>query len=198
MAIAISPPHLPPPRSVPSLPSSQTLTLTLTLRRRRSLPLFSPRSKPSSSSPVQRSHLRSLPLSQIEPFVVSEWEPILKGWICSAMAVYCLSRTVPCVGRLPSVLCEVGSDRMVSEGLRLAALAGARSAAAYLQHAFLWEAALRSACGIRVHIFDRVLMRDLGFFEGSGSVPTGDVAFRITSEASDVADTVYALLNVRF
>lgn len=87
---------------------------------------------------------------------------------------------------------------MVSEGLRLAALAGARSAAAYLQHAFLWEAALRSAYGIRVHIFDRVLMRDLGFFEGSGSVPTGDVAFRITSEASDVADTVYALLNVRF
>ncbi|OAY73818.1 ABC transporter B family member 29, chloroplastic [Ananas comosus] len=193
MAIAISYPHLPRPRSVPSLPYSQTLTLTL--RRRRSLPLFSPRSKPSSSSPVQRSHLRSLPLSQIEPFVVSEWEPILKGWICSAMAVYCLSRTVPCVGHLPSVLCEIGSDRMVSEGLRLAALAGARSAAAYLQHAFLWEAALRSAYGIRVHIFDRVLMRDLGFFEGSGSVPTGDVAFRITSEASDVADTVYALLN---
>lgn len=34
-----------------------------------------------------------------------------------------------------------------------------------------------------------------GFFEGGGAVSSGDVAYRITAEAADVADTLYALLN---
>ncbi|KAF6137323.1 hypothetical protein GIB67_036360 [Kingdonia uniflora] len=46
--------------------------------------------------------------------------------------------------------------------------------------------------------FERVLKRDLRFFEGGSGVSAGDIAYRITSEASDVADTVYALLNVSF
>lgn len=45
-------------------------------------------------------------------------------------------------------------------------------------------------------MFDRVLQRDLGFFEGNDGVPAGDIAHRITAEAADVADTLYALLNV--
>lgn len=71
----------------------------------------------------------------------------------------------------------------------------ARCAASYLQQAFLWEAALRSAYRVRAQVFDRVLQRDLGFFEGKDGVPAGDVAYRITTEASDVADTMYAILN---
>ncbi|XP_026660073.1 ABC transporter B family member 29, chloroplastic isoform X2 [Phoenix dactylifera] len=138
----------------------------------------------------------SSPLFEIAPFLRSEWEPILKGWICSAVSVYCLSSAVPRVGRFPSVIAAgIGSNRMVREGLALAALAGARSVTGYLQQAFLWEAAVKSVYKIRVHVFDRVLQRDLGFFEGNDGVPAGDVAYRITAEASDVADTVCALLN---
>ncbi|XP_073012956.1 ABC transporter B family member 29, chloroplastic isoform X2 [Typha latifolia] len=206
MAVAPSSP------SIGVLPS-KTLTLPkiLTLSRSRTNLLFSqfPKSFSSSvfplSSRLEFSHAQvfpssspfslSSPLSHIEPFILSEWEPILKGWICGAVSVYCLSRTVPCVGRLPCFLRETGSDRVIREGLILAVLAATRCVAAYLQQAFLWEASLRSAYRVRAHVFDRVLERDLGFFEGNAGVPAGDVAFRITSEASDVADTVYALLN---
>jgi ABC-type multidrug transport system fused ATPase/permease subunit len=50
---------------------------------------------------------------------------------------------------------------------------------------------------IRCHVFERVLERDLSFFEcGAGSVSAGDITYRITAEAADVADTVHAVLNV--
>lgn len=88
------------------------------------------------------------------------------------------------------------SDRWIKDGLMLAMLLLIRSAVNYWQQAFLWEAALNSVCRIRAYVFDRVLKRDLGFFEGSGVVSTGDIAYRVTAEAADVADTVYALLNV--
>lgn len=77
----------------------------------------------------------------------------------------------------------------------LSALVFVRAAASYWQQAFLWEAALNSACQIRRYVFDMVLKRDLGYFEGSGRVPTGDIAYRITAEAEDVAETIFALLN---
>ena len=38
--------------------------------------------------------------------------------------------------------------------------------------------------------------RCLGFFEGGKGSSVGDVAYRITVEASDMADTVYVILNV--
>lgn len=71
-----------------------------------------------------------------------------------------------------------------------------RVAANYLQQACLWDAALNCAYRIRVHVFDRVLQRDLGFFEGGNGISPGDVAYRITAEAEDVADAVHSLLNV--
>lgn len=81
--------------------------------------------------------------------------------------------------------------------MALCLLAVARVVGCYWQQAFLWDAALRAACEIRVKVFRKVLERDLEFFEGrNGSVLAGDVAYRITAEASDVADTLYALLNV--
>ncbi|KHN46016.1 ABC transporter B family member 29, chloroplastic, partial [Glycine soja] len=51
----------------------------------------------------------------------------------------------------------------------------------YAQHALLWEAALGAVYDLRLH-----------FFEG---VSAGDVAYRITAEASDLAVTLYTLLN---
>lgn len=78
----------------------------------------------------------------------------------------------------------------------MAVLVLARLVSCYWQQAFLWDAALSAAYEIRVQVFKRVLERDLGFFEGSGGVSAGDIAYRITAEASDVADTVYSLLNV--
>lgn len=49
---------------------------------------------------------------------------------------------------------------------------------------------------MRVFVFVTVLEKELGFFEGSDGVSSGDIAYRITAEASDVADTLFALLNV--
>lgn len=70
-----------------------------------------------------------------------------------------------------------------------------RIVASYLQQAFLWDAALNCAYKIRVYVFNRVLQRDLGFFESGKGISPGDVAYRITGEAEDVADTVHSLLN---
>lgn len=68
--------------------------------------------------------------------------------------------------------------------------------ACYWQQAFLWEASLRTVCQMRVFVFETVLEKELGFFEGNDGVSSGDIAYRITAEASDVADTLFALLNV--
>lgn len=70
-----------------------------------------------------------------------------------------------------------------------------RLIATYAQHALLWEASLNAVYDVRVHVFDRVLNRELAFFEANDAVSTGDIAYRITAEASDLAVTLYALLN---
>lgn len=85
---------------------------------------------------------------------------------------------------------------MREEGLVLGGLFIVRLIASYGQQAFLWEAALNAVYKLRVHVFDRVLERELGYFEGKDGVSAGDIAYRITAEASAVADTLYAVLNV--
>ncbi|TVU01753.1 hypothetical protein EJB05_52747, partial [Eragrostis curvula] len=143
-------------------------------------------------------------LAEVFPYVAAEWATIAKGWACAAAAVYCLSRAVPAAGRLPRALAAYGG-RVASEGaaaeavartgLALAGFASARAAAAYAQQALLWEAALRAAARLRERAFERLLERDLAFFEGRGGVAAGDIAHRITDEADDVADAVYSVLN---
>lgn len=131
-------------------------------------------------------------LDSVKPYVQSEWKTIVKGWICSAVSVYSLSRIVPRVGNLSAVM---NVERLRQEGLMIGVLFLVRLVSNYLQQSFLWEASLRSVYKMRVFVFERVLQRDLGFFEGSSGKSVGDVAYRITAEASDVADTIYALLN---
>ncbi|KAI3788147.1 hypothetical protein L2E82_00841 [Cichorium intybus] len=131
-------------------------------------------------------------LDSVKPYVQSEWKTIVKGWICSAVSVYSLSRIVPRVGNLSAVM---NVDRLRQESLVIGVLFLVRLVSNYLQQSFLWEASLRSVYKMRVFVFERVLQRDLGFFEGSSGKSVGDVAYRITAEASDVADTIYALLN---
>ncbi|KAM0861271.1 hypothetical protein ACQ4PT_046008 [Festuca glaucescens] len=139
------------------------------------------------------------PLSEVFPYVAAEWRTIAKGWACAAAAVYCLSRTVPAAGRLPRALAAGvggGVSAEVSRGVvALAALASARAAAAYVQQALLWEAALRAVGRLRERAFERLLARDLAFFDGRAGMAAGDIAHRITDEADDVADAVYSVLN---
>uniref|UniRef100_A0A0E0KQB7 ABC transporter domain-containing protein n=1 Tax=Oryza punctata TaxID=4537 RepID=A0A0E0KQB7_ORYPU len=132
------------------------------------------------------------------PYVAAEWKTIVKGWACAAAAVYCLSRAVPAAGRLPRALaaCGGGAAEALKGGVALAGLAAARSAAAYVQQALLWEAALRAAARLRERAFEGVLARDLAFFDGRGGLSAGDIAHRITDEADDVADAVYSVLNI--
>nr|CAB3486989.1 unnamed protein product [Digitaria exilis] len=153
----------------------------------------------SSSPPVP-----PYPLAEVFPYISAEWETISKGWACAAAAVFCLSRAVPAAGRLPRALAAAGGgagaraavDVAARGGLALAAFASARAAAAYAQQALLWEAALRAAGRLRERAFERLLERDLAFFEGRGGVAAGDVAHRIVDEADDVADAVFSVLNV--
>jgi putative ABC transport system ATP-binding protein len=134
--------------------------------------------------------------------VAAEWPTIAKGWACAAAAVYCLSRTVPAAGSLPRALAAGvggGVSAEVSRGVvALAALASARAAASYVQQALLWEAALRAVGRLRERAFERLLARDLAFFDGRAGMAAGDIAHRITDEADDVSDAVYSVLNVRF
>ncbi|PKA62375.1 ABC transporter B family member 29, chloroplastic [Apostasia shenzhenica] len=184
----------------PSISASKSLTL-YSSNRSFHFPLSFPSSPYESFGRLSLGHrlrcpsLASSSLFQIKPYLQSEWECILKGWICSTLSVYCLALAVPKAGWLPSSLTSLEAERVVGRGMALAALAVARSAANYLQQAFLWEAAMGTAYRIRAYVFGRVLERDLAFFEGNEGVVVGDLAHRLTSEAMDVADTVYALLN---
>ncbi|XP_028119549.1 ABC transporter B family member 29, chloroplastic isoform X2 [Camellia sinensis] len=160
------------------------------------------------TSPIQSSASHTTPspsnrlspplssLGSIAPYVQSQWKPILAGWLCSAVSVYSLSLMVPKIGKFSAVMSAVDAVRLREEALLLGAMAMVRLVANYWQQAFLWDAALKAVFEIRVFVFERVLKRDLGFFEGGGGVSGGDIAYRITAEASDVADTIYALLDV--
>ncbi|KAK6139947.1 hypothetical protein DH2020_026323 [Rehmannia glutinosa] len=134
-------------------------------------------------------------LTALKPYLQSEWRPILSGWLCSAISVYSLSRIVPLTGKLSSVMATANLTSLRNEGLVLGVLLLTRVVAKYLQEAFLWEAALSCVYKVRVYVFNRVLQRDLGFFESEKGILPGDVAYRITAEAEDIADTVYSLLN---
>ncbi|KAD3336360.1 hypothetical protein E3N88_31879 [Mikania micrantha] len=149
--------------------------------------------KPHRFNSISCSLNLSPSLDSIKPYVQSEWKTIVNGWICSAVSVYSLSRIVPRVGRLSGVT-SVG--RLRRECVVIGVLFLVRLVSNYFQQSLLWEAALRSVYRIRVCVFERVLQRDLGFFEGGSGKSVGDVAYRITAEASDTADTIYALLNV--
>uniref|UniRef100_I1PL25 ABC transporter domain-containing protein n=1 Tax=Oryza glaberrima TaxID=4538 RepID=I1PL25_ORYGL len=197
------------PTPMPHTPiSSQTLTLAPHVSRRRcggsvrARTLALPATPASACSfRLRATAARDSPLPSLFdeafPFVAVEWRTIVKGWACAAAAVYCLSRAVPAAGRLPRALaaCGGGAAEAFKGGFALAGLAAARSAAAYVQQALLWEAALRAAGRLRERAFEGVLARDLAFFEGSGGLSAGDIAHRITDEADDVADAVYSVLN---
>ncbi|PWA90638.1 AAA+ ATPase domain-containing protein [Artemisia annua] len=130
--------------------------------------------------------------TSIKPFVESEWKTIASGWLFSAVSVYSLSRIVPCVGKCSAAM---SLERLKSDGLVIGVLFLVRLVSSYLQQSLLWEASLRAVYKMRVSVFEKVLKRELGFFEGGKGSSVGDVAYRITAEASDVADTVYAVLN---
>ncbi|KAH9674558.1 ABC transporter B family member 29 [Citrus sinensis] len=139
------------------------------------------------------SHLpSSKPLSLIKPYVQSHYKPIIAGWLCSVVSVFSLSKIIPKIATLSSNLCV---NKLKSDGWILGVFVLARLVATYWQQAFLWDAALGAVYDVRVTVFEKVLQRELSFFEGVSGVSSGDIAFRITAEANDVADAVYALLN---
>ncbi|CAL5207407.1 unnamed protein product [Lathyrus oleraceus] len=127
----------------------------------------------------------------LKPHLISQKKPILYGWLCSAISVYSLSNLLSKFSAITTATTTVD----VSQGFALGGLVLVRLIATYAQHALLWEASLNAVCDVRVHVFDRVLQRELAYFEANDAVSTGDIAYRITAEASDLALTLYALLN---
>ncbi|KAJ0785218.1 putative bacterial ABC-type protein transporter [Helianthus annuus] len=181
-------PHPSFPKFTPINPNRFTLT--------NNRPLFNHLKPPNSTSiPCSSSsslHPIPTPLTSLKPYVQSEWKTIINGWICSAVSVYTLSKIVPKVGKLSAV---TSVEQLRTEGLVIGGLWLVRLVANYMQQSLIWEAALKSVYRVRVYVFERVLRRELGFWEGGEGKMVGDVSYRITAEGSDVADTVFALLN---
>ncbi|XP_031247214.1 ABC transporter B family member 29, chloroplastic-like [Pistacia vera] len=147
----------------------------------------------ASLKPLNSPKLSSL--SSIKPYIEAQYKPILAGWLCSLVSVYSLSKSIPKIGTFSSSISKLSVTQLRNEGLVLGVFVLARLVATYWQQAFLWEAALSGVHDLRVNVFEKVLQRDLAFFEGGSGVLAGDIACRITSEANDVADAIYALLN---
>ncbi|KAK2974249.1 hypothetical protein RJ640_016735 [Escallonia rubra] len=192
-------------RLIITLPNQPPSLYHLKLNRTPTNPITPrPKTPPKTLTPIKSSTPATpLPISNsfstlrsIKPYLQSQHQSILKAYLCSAVSVYSLSQIIPRIGTFSTLMSStIDAVRLRNEGSALAVLFLVKTAATYLQQAFLWEAALSSVHRIRVHVFERVLRRDLGFFEGGDGVSSGDIAYRITAEASDVADTVYAVLN---
>ncbi|KAK7345328.1 hypothetical protein VNO77_15930 [Canavalia gladiata] len=123
----------------------------------------------------------------LKPYILSQHKPILCGWLCSAISVYSLSNLLSKFSKIATI--------NAPDTLPLAALLVARLIATYAQHALLWEASLNAVYNLRLHVFDRVLRKELAYFEANDALSAGDIAYRITAEASDLAVTLYTLLN---
>ncbi|RYR71360.1 hypothetical protein Ahy_A02g005628 isoform C [Arachis hypogaea] len=159
-------------------------------------PLSSTRIHSSTTSITKNSSntKKNETLRFLQPFLISNRKPIILGWLCSAISVFSLSQLVSRLGKFSNA--AIDGPQLRSQGLILLCLVAARLVSGYGQHALLWDAALKTVYEVRVHVFDRVLERELGYFEGrEGGASAGDIAYRITAEASDVADTVYSVLN---
>ena len=173
-----------------------------TLRNAKLLPLrlpitiLSSNKYPSNPKTSFKTHSLSHTIQFLKPYVLSEHKTIILGWICSAISVFSLSKIVSLVGKIPATINSIDTIRLKSEGLVLGCLVVARLVATYGQQALLWNAALKAVYKLRLHVFDRLLERELGFFEGKDGLSSGDIAYRITAEASNVADTLYAVFNV--
>lgn len=152
----------------------------------------------TNNSPFESLTL-ALPLSRtfkfIKPFVETQREPILKAWFCAVISVGSLFLAVPRIGELSGLLAAGDLRNLTKKAVLTMALVLSRSVAQYFQQALLWEAALNVTYEIRSYVFQRVLNREMSYFEGAGGALAGDIAYRITAEGKDTADTVYALLH---
>ncbi|OMO68345.1 hypothetical protein COLO4_29711 [Corchorus olitorius] len=203
--ILLSPPSQPllPPSSLHLRPTPKPKPNFLHLNSPSKLPFITPLKSINSTKLPLNPQTYENPLSKtsetltkLKPFLQSNYQPILLGWICSSISVFSLSGIIPRIGSFSSNLTNnISLSTLRGQGLVLGVLVFAQLVARYWQQAFLWEAALRTEYGMRSFVFEKVLERDLSFFEGGNAVSSGDIAYRITAEASDVADTVFALLN---
>ncbi|XP_004494042.1 ABC transporter B family member 29, chloroplastic [Cicer arietinum] len=140
---------------------------------------------------IRSSNLTTHTLQFLKPYLISQHKTILSGWLCSAISAYSLSNLL---SKFSAITTATTVD--ATQGFALGGLVIVRLIANYVQHALLWEASLNAVYDVRVHVFDRVVQRELGFFEANDAVSSGDIAYRITAEASDLATTLYALLNI--
>lgn len=192
--------QFPPPYYPSSFPSRFYRNLN-SIGQRRSFPIIkSYRIRSELATTAAACNQRSPAIkfashTALSPYLQSEWRPILSGWLCSAVSVYSLSKLVPLAGQLSSSIAVANLESARNGAMLLGVLLLIRIVANYLQQAWLWEAALNCSYKIRVYVFDKVLQRDLGFFESGNGISPGDVAYRITAEAENVADTVHSLLN---
>ncbi|KAK7858836.1 abc transporter b family member 29 [Quercus suber] len=144
---------------------------------------------PSDPTPEKPNPSLSKTLNSLKPYLLSQRRPIFFGWLCSLVSVFSLSKLVPKLSQFSSTVTATTTAttalKLRDQGLVLGALLLVRFVASYWQQAFLWDAALNAGFRIRLHVFDRVLQRDLAFFESSGAVSSGDIAYRVTAEAAD-------------
>ncbi|CAL0299402.1 unnamed protein product [Lupinus luteus] len=144
----------------------------------------------NNNSTTSQTHSLPNTFQFLKPYLLPHHKPILSAWLCSALSVYSLSKLISKFSTITATAAIDAAQLPV-----LGCLVATRLVTNYCQHALLWDAALKAVYELRVHVFERVLERELGYFESNHGVSSGDIAYRITSEASDVADNLYAVLN---
>ncbi|KAK7267995.1 hypothetical protein RIF29_20677 [Crotalaria pallida] len=184
--------HLPKLRPTPSPSFILTPLTTNRPSLKPSFTINNSNSTPSNPIP-SKTHPFSNAFHFLKPYLLSLHKPILSAWLCSALSVFSLSKLISKFSTISATATATAID--ASQLLVLGCLVITRLVASYGQHALLWDAALKAVYELRVHVFERVVERELEYFESKDGVSVGDIAYRITAEASDVADTLYAVLN---
>ncbi|KAL2645482.1 hypothetical protein R1flu_013069 [Riccia fluitans] len=130
------------------------------------------------------------------PFMYPQLPIILRGWFCTFVSVACLYLFVPQIGHMSNLLSQGNLIDLGRKMIWVVLIVGVKSVAQFWQQALLWESALNITFSVRSHVFKRVLDREMSFFEGQRAAAAGDLAFRITSEAEDMGDTIFSLLQM--
>ncbi|KAH7298549.1 hypothetical protein KP509_25G048800 [Ceratopteris richardii] len=134
-------------------------------------------------------------LPRLLPFLAAQRILICKAWACALISVLALFFFAPMTGQISSILDKGEFICLFRECLLAALLLALRSVTTFLQQSLLWEVSLKATYDIRCHVFGCVVQNDIAYFEGGGGAASGDLAFRITSEAEDTGDSIYSLLQ---
>ena len=141
-----------------------------------------------------------LPLSRtfhlIIPFLSTQWKLIMEAWAFTLISVFSLFALVSESGKFTSIISKGDINHINKECIYMASLLILKSVSKFLQQTFLAKVSSNVTYDVRRHVFNKVIHNYPSYFDSKNQSPSGDIAYRITSEAEDIGDLVYSLLEV--